>query len=160
MADIVKGDLFTHSAKYICHQCNCITQRSKHLAYDMFTKFPWANIYKERSDGHFDRAGTIIIRGNGTDQRYVVNMLAQFCPGKSKRGNDTQLHRLSWFQRCLDELIKVNDINNLESIAFPYMIGCGSAGGDWNKYKEKIDTFANTVKPTGVKVYIVQLISS
>lgn len=66
MIEIISGDLFTAQEQYIAHQCNCVTKRAAHLAKDMFAKYPYANIYKGRTQP--DKPGHLIIRGNGQDQ--------------------------------------------------------------------------------------------
>jgi hypothetical protein len=40
------------------------------------------------------------------------------------------------------------------SIAFPYLIGCGAAGGDWKLYLEQIERFAEEFD---IKVRIYKL---
>lgn len=43
------------------------------------------------------------------------------------------------------ELYKFMVRNDLRTVAMPYMIGCGLAGGDWNKVSDIIlSVFGNT----------------
>ncbi len=158
----VKGDITNFpQAEYICHQCNCVTSNSAHLAKTVFGKFPWADIYKERESKTIDyknfskgeSPGDIIVRGNGKDQRYVINMLAQAFPGKPKFPDsklDGTKARERYFLMCLKKIL---DLPNIKSIAFPSKIGCGAAGGDWGRYKMFIEKFAEHL--TDVQVYIV-----
>ena len=67
MIEIISGDLFTAQEQYIAHQCNCVTKRAAHLAKDMFAKYPYANIYKGRTQP--DKPGHLIIRGNGQESK-------------------------------------------------------------------------------------------
>ena len=46
--------------------------------------------------------------------------------------------RQGWFQECLDAIGKLN----LKSVAFPYEIGCGLAGGKWACYDNMLQKFA------------------
>src|SRR5574342_67230 len=143
MIEIVSGDLFNSQEKYLAHQCNCITNRAAHLAKDVFEKYPYADIYTERKNP--DKPGTIIVRGNGEDQRYVVALLAQYYPGKSRYPTndlDGTEARKKYFFYSLKELSKEP---NLESIAFPWKIGCGAAGGSWNFYLGIITKFAKYI---------------
>jgi len=95
----IEGDLFESPEKYIVHQCNCVTTRAAHLAYHMFKRFPYSDVYTPRhgfGDQHHadllmenidanpqtaamlrqeDVPGNILIRGNGEDQRYVIALL-------------------------------------------------------------------------------------
>jgi len=124
---------------YICHQCNCLTNRSKHLASTVFKKFPYADVYTKRQEPSLP--GTIEIRGDKTkDQRSVIAMFAQYYPGKAKyptsKKDGTQA-RLDYFKSCLEKM------KNLKgSFAFPAGIGCGAAGGDWENYYATIISFS------------------
>ena len=106
---IVEGSLFEAETKYIAHQCNCLTLRGGHLARAMFQEFPFADIYKSRTRVNDwtqsrDKPGSIIIRGNGDDERYVINMIAQVFPGKARypqsRADGWEARR-EYFQLCL-----------------------------------------------------------
>ena len=150
MLKIIKGNLFYSKAKYICHQCNCVTDKSAHLAKSMFQKFPWSDIYSSRKN-FVDRPlpgeepGNIVIRGNGKDKRYVIAMLSQFYPSFPKFPDsnlDGYKVREEYFQQALDEIAKIED---LETIAFPFNIGCGAAGGNWDHYFEMIENFSSQV---------------
>lgn len=152
MIEIVTGDLLNSKEKYIAHQCNCLTQNSAGMAKAIFDKFPYANTYATRTVA--DMLGTIKILGNGEDQRYVVNMFAQYYPGKPKYPNsskDGTLIREHYFHRCL---LRVAEIPNLESIAFPWKIGCNLGGGIWEHYLGTLTNFANYVEGKGVRVLI------
>jgi len=149
---IVSGSLFDAKEKYIVHQCNCVTSRAAHLAKDMFQRFPYSDIYTPRKEP--DTLGSIIVKGNGQDQRYVINLLGQYYPGKPKYPDskkDGTKVREAAFLRGLKSIHKIKD---LESVAFPFKIGCGAAGGDWNKYFEMICKLA---KNTTAKVAIYKL---
>ena len=50
--------------------------------------------------------------------------------------------RIQWFQRCLDDIAK---IPNIKEIGFPYNIGRGLAGGDWNNYQDMLEKFAEKI---------------
>ena len=62
--------------------------------------------------------------------------------------NDTKTNREVYFQDCLSSLLELlimiddDDDNKPKTIIFPYRIGCGYAGGNWNKYKKMIEAFA------------------
>ncbi|MEK6833224.1 MAG: Appr-1-p processing protein [Nanoarchaeota archaeon] len=150
MIEIVQGNILDSKEKYICHQCNCVTNTAMGLAKNIFIKYPYSNVYKDRIK--FDQAGTIIISGNGNDQRYIINIMAQVYPGSPKfpdSNYDGTMARIGYFRNCLN---KIKEINNLESISFPFQIGCGMAGGDWNTYSNMIEVFANNT-PAIVKIY-------
>jgi O-acetyl-ADP-ribose deacetylase (regulator of RNase III) len=143
------GDLLTTPEKYIVHQCNCVSKGAAGLAKKIFTAFPYADCYSDRDTP--SEMGTISICGNGLDQRFVINLFGQYSPGLACYFGDTSENRKEAFQKALDSIAKIPD---LESIAFPYGIGCGLAGGDWKKYEVMIIDFAEKVSAS---VYIVVL---
>lgn len=150
MLKIVNGNLFDAKEKYICHQCNCITQKGGHLSKSMFDKFSYANVYKTRErvtdwKDSRDKPGNIDIRGNGKDQRFIINMFAQVFPGTPRfpeSSTDGHSAREKYFLKCLE---KIQNIENLDGVAFPYCIGCGAAGGEWKNYLKMIDDFSKKV---------------
>lgn len=145
----VEDDILESKEDYICHQCNCVTKEALGLAKSIFTKYKYANSYVHRGfadeyDNHFDEPGTISIMHNGyPDQPNIVNMYAQYFPGRChlKKGPDIETYdkRLRWFKQCLNELGK--RIRKDSTIAFPYGIGCGLAGGRWDDYYRLIEEF-------------------
>ena len=138
MLEVVTGDLLACAEKYLCHQTNCVTTRSKHLAKSVFTRFPYADIYRTRTKHSFP--GSIIVKGDGQDQRFVVNMLGQYYPGYARPKKDSKQTRLSHFSSCLEKM------KSLEGdFAFPWRIGCGAAGGDWDLYLKLIEKFENDI---------------
>jgi O-acetyl-ADP-ribose deacetylase (regulator of RNase III) len=152
MIEIVTGDLFEATEKYLCHQCNCVTNKAAHLAFDVFEKYPYADIYTPRTEA--DKPGRIIVKGNGQDQRFVVAMLGQYYPGKPKYPLSTLdgvPAREKYFYHALLRLAKVEE---LESVAFPWRIACGAAGGDWEHYLGMISNFAQYVGDKGVQVRV------
>lgn len=152
MYSLITGNLLEHNAQYIAHQCNCVSNGSAGLARAIYGRYPYSNIYATRKKT--SKMGSIDIAGNGEDKRYVINMFSQYYPGKCKYpGNiDNAYLRANAFQSCLN---KISKIDNLESIAFPYEIGCGLAGGDWKEYEKMISDFAKNNFLTDV--YVVRL---
>jgi len=140
-ANVLIGNIFDAKEKYIVHQCNCVTNKAAHLSFDIFSRYPYANIYKGR-EGR-DKPGSIIVKGNGKDERYVINLLGQIYPGKPKYPIDDAKARKGFFFSGLQEIAKIKE---LESVAFPWGIGCGAAGGDWDFYHHLINKFADFIQ--------------
>jgi len=157
--ETISGDLLESDAQYIIHQCNCVSKTYSGLAQYLFQKYPYANIYAERKDGKYVHLPEeIYIRGDA-DNRYVINATAQIFPGRPSNNRflhwqDSVKDRKQFFYKCL---LKVAGIENLKSIAFPYKIGCGLAGGDWSVYKRIIEKFSDHVEAKyKTQVFIVK----
>lgn len=154
MIEIITGDLLEAKEKYILHQTNCVsTGGAAGIAKSIFDKYPYANCYIDRI-AH-SKPGTIDIRGNGLDQRFIINLHGQFYPGSPKytdSNKDGLFVREKYFHQCLLRVAKIKD---LESIAFSWRVGCGIAGGSWDHYLGTITNFANYVaEKQGARVII------
>lgn len=143
---IISGNLLESKEKYIAHQCNCVSTYAAGLAKQIFDEFPYANIYKKRLlSGKVDGMGNIIVCGDGETKRYVINMLAQFYPGKPKYQNSKKDGYLAREKAFADCLTQISAISEIKSIAFPYNIGCNLAGGDWETYYNMIESFEKQI---------------
>jgi O-acetyl-ADP-ribose deacetylase (regulator of RNase III) len=150
MIKTVTGDLLAAKEQYIAHQCNCVTNSAAGLAYYLFKKYPYANVYDFRTT--HSTPGTIQVCGNGEDQRYVINMFSQYYPGGAWDDfeNDHYELRKEYFAACLE---KIGQLTNISSIAFPHRIGCGIAGGNWEEYVQMLNEFANRYSHVEVVIY-------
>jgi O-acetyl-ADP-ribose deacetylase (regulator of RNase III) len=153
MINIVYGSILDAKEKYIAHQCNCVTTHAAGVAKAIFDKFPYSDVYKDRTT--LDELGTIKIMGNGIEDRFIINMFAQYLPGHSKipdHPTDGLIARQRHFYSCLVKIAKIPD---LESIAFPYGIGCSMGGGNWTYYSGFLGHFAKYVNDKfGTKVVL------
>eukprot|EP00051_Salpingoeca_urceolata_P011749 m.145969 g.145969 ORF g.145969 m.145969 type:complete len:425 (+) comp17236_c0_seq2:3756-5030(+) len=140
------GDLLNASEHYLVHQTNCRSTYPKGLSAALFKKFPHANVYK---DGTPRTPGDITVRGK--PGRLVVNLHGQVGPGKPKAsGDDTPQARLKYFKAGLEKIAALPD---LESVAFPFKIGCGLGGGNWPEYRDALHDFSQKVRPARVVLY-------
>ena len=158
----------------IAQQENCVGCDGRGLAEAVARKLPYGSSYSSRRrmppQNKFavpeDRGvpGTIVVcrpPAPGPGRPIVVNMMAQFemgAPNKYKRvkpmpPDDGAATREAWFQQCLDKIAAIQP--PLGSIAFPYQIGCGLAGGNWSRYDAMITRFAERCPAT--QVYICKL---
>ena len=153
MIEIIKGDLLTHDAQYITHQTNCISDGSvAGIAAAIFKKYPYSNTYLNRKQRSVP--GTIDVF---TEGRHIINMNSQYYPGRFNDAyeNDTEVMRKKYFHQCLLKIAKLPD---LQSIAFPYLIGCGLGGGNWDHYEQMLNNFAKYVfDKQKTKTFIVRL---
>lgn len=121
----------------ICHQTNCIGVMGGGVALQIRKK--WPKVYKEyledckcfekspqRMLGHVQ---DILVK----DGLVVANCYGQVCPGNDKCMTDYE----AW-DVILDKLKDLSSYFNLD-LHFPWMVGCGLAGGDWNVMRKKIE---------------------
>tara|TARA_B110001452_G_scaffold85393_1_gene69781 strand:- start:161 stop:820 length:660 start_codon:yes stop_codon:yes gene_type:complete len=157
----ILDDSLLREVDAIVQQCNCIGCEGKGLALGIANKWAWGSSYSGRRRmppaNRFavpeDRAipGTIDVRrgppGSGTP--LVINLFAQYemgKPGVYKRVpfppgvNDLAPQRERWFAECLEAISRLP--SKPRSVAFPFWIGCGLAGGNWGKYRRMIDDFS------------------
>lgn len=144
----IKGDILLTDCQAIVHQTNCVTVgKAAGLAGKIFEKYPESDIYKYRQE--FGVPGDItIFNSKGVD---IVNLNGQFFPGgpKFNKGFDSPECRLDWFYSAL---LKLSEMN-FKSVAFPYLIGCGLARGNWNEYNYLINFFAEENPKTKVVIH-------
>mmetsp|Transcript_13196 Transcript_13196/g.52879 ORF Transcript_13196/g.52879 Transcript_13196/m.52879 type:complete len:322 (-) Transcript_13196:973-1938(-) len=171
------------AAEIIAHQCNCVTTggNARGLAKAIFARHPRANVYRRRAE--HSRPGTIdVARVDGG--RVVVALFAQRYPGEPRYGDtkDQRLRWFAEsLRRIGDALLGSGDDARFLSgaapfggarpithffaaaprggatrptVAMPYNIGCGLAGGDWRAYEPLIEDFA---RRTGLNVKLYDL---
>ncbi|QPB44379.1 macro domain-containing protein [Medusavirus stheno T3] len=171
----VDGDLLDATEAYIAQQCNCLGVFPKGLSEAIARRFPYANPYRERLSlggrnlaivEHRATPGTISVHESvkATGNPTVVCMFAQWDMGRpgqawgsardrqppAEHGADTHVNRRRWFKQCLDAIAEIKP----ESVAFPYKIGCGMAGGHWERdYLPMIEAFASETPGCRVVIY-------
>jgi O-acetyl-ADP-ribose deacetylase (regulator of RNase III) len=145
---VVRGDLLTAREQFLVHQCNCVSRRAAGLAAALFARFPEADVYAARRAGH-----DLALFGHITVHGRVINLYGQIAPGRAASpdgGSDTAERRLSAFKSGLRE---VAALPGLRSVAFPFGIGCGLAGGNWPDYFAALQDFAARVPEARVALY-------
>jgi O-acetyl-ADP-ribose deacetylase (regulator of RNase III) len=154
------GDVLTAKEEYIVHQCNCITTTTAGLARVITSKFPYAAPYSNRRPDpcrpsrclpeDVSKPGTIQVWRSPTgDSPHFIGLFAQYEPGKPS-GDDSECAREEWFKYCLTLIEKVSGV---KSIAIPWQIGCGLAGGNWKVYEEMIREWAERHPDILVVIY-------
>ena len=73
---------------------------------------------------------------------------------------DNEENRLKWFKECLNQIgiylrHRRSRIPSQDPfvVGFPYMIGCGLAGGEWEYYFDAIEEFADAYPDIKVVIY-------
>ena len=142
-----KGDIVTGNFNFFVQQVNCKGVMGAGLAKQIRDKYPavyydYINAikYENATLGH-----VLLSPANG---RICVCLFSQYGYGRDKRYTDYEA-----FSKCLTALQRmISDYPAEYTIAFPYGIGCGLAGGDWNIIRPMLEQFSENVKQ---KVYIV-----
>ena len=173
--EYIKGDLLLSEAHIIAHQTNCVTRKAHGLSALIAAKWPEADIYATRSGatentaslGSRHEPGTCHILKTREGSQSVACLMGQVCPGPSgtwarqfsiASSDDSLCARTQLFIDALADLERQLPVTEqTQTIAFPFMIGCGQAGGDWSTYQPEIKAFANRVKPRNWHTQIVVL---
>lgn len=162
--NIIKGNILESSEDYILHQCNCLTVKSHGLSKTIEEKYPEGVVYnKRRPLGRRnlaieeDRAqpGTFLICGSKEQQ--IISIFGQWRSGKigtsyfhsypESNPPESKKQRILWFEEGLNKIGEHFFILKKKlSIAIPYNIGCGLAGGNWDNYLNAITEFQKTYR--------------
>lgn len=148
----VQGDLVrAKDIDIFCHQCNCFGKMGAGIAKQIAIIYPEvaeADRHNFAALGAYGQFGKIL-PVECHDGRICVNMYSQFTYGKEKRQTNYEK-----FEECLRRLrFYLKDCPD-KKVGFPYGIGCGLAGGDWNVIEGLLKKFSETVNND---VYIVRL---
>ena len=131
----IRGNLLDAEDDIIAHQTNCVTKGAAGLAQHLFQRFPHANTYRVRTKP--SKPGTTDIMGEHGKDTVIANLNAQYRPGRpAYEGSDTESARIRFFGECLRHLAEHirRNMQGKATVGFPWRIGCGLAGGDWERY--------------------------
>ena len=151
----VHGDLLDAfdspiKADVIAHQTNLKTSRPAGVAKALFDKFRWSNIYSRTKEERC-KPGEASACFDPDTTRVIIGLNGQIGPGKPKRG-DTRSDRLGYFETAFIAMLQWMKEG---TVAIPYNIGCGLAGGNWTDYKDIIKRVVSEYP--SIKVVIVKL---
>lgn len=152
--NIVNGNIFDTHCNIICHQVNCQGVMGHGIAKQVKEKYKGVfNEYKRYCDAHADNREAMLGEALIVDvdygaavldwlvnkeRKYIANIFGQLTYGTGLRTNYKAL------VLGLEVVANFAKEHNL-SVAIPYKIGCGLAGGDWNKVNILIEgVFAGT----------------
>lgn len=153
MVEIIdSSNLLSVSKGIICHQTNCIGVMGGGIALQIKNKWPIVfKAYRNECDIFKDDPKRLLSHV----QDVVVNdeLIVANCYGQVFPGNGLMTDYNAW-DIILDKLGDLSHFFNLD-LHFPWMIGCGLAGGDWNIMQKKIEDAFGQSK---IKVYIHKLV--
>lgn len=144
MIEIVEGNLLESSCDILVQQVNCQGHMNSGIAKQIRDK--WYRVYKEYKEtieflklngivrDSFDLLGYINWTKIDYFDKYIVNFFSQdqYLP-RNICHTDYNAFKLccEGLKNFIDTTYTANQKANLY-IGFPYKIGCGLAGGDWN----------------------------
>ncbi|MCY7695340.1 macro domain-containing protein [Bacillus altitudinis] len=139
MIKTVEGNILDAEEDIICHQVNCKGVMGAGLAKQIKSKYP--NVYKDykrlcAEQGDDLLSSVQLITTN--DGKTIANLFAQVGYGRKTKQTDDDALR-SCFEHLKQTVTNPNEENSLHSIAIPYGIGCGLAGGDWTVVREMME---------------------
>lgn len=151
MIEFKEGDIFTKnedSEKIVCiaHQCNALGVMGAGLAKQVKTRYPEAyNLYHARTSSGLAELGDSVMvkvddKTNGI--MYIANLIGQYGYGTDRVQTDYSMLEIAINDMCW-WLINSDSKAYKEGrmvIRFPYLMGCGLAGGDWDKVFSLIET--------------------
>ena len=123
---IVDGNILDVKSGIICHQVNSKGVMGAGLALAIKNKYPI--VYKEYMEvyNNGDLLVGRVLHTEVSDGLYVANLCAQGMYGYGGRFTDYEA-----LEQCIESVRKFA-IDNELPIYFPFGIGCGLAGGDWD----------------------------
>ena len=123
---IVDGDILQAKENIITHQVNCMGVMGGGIAKQIKDKFP--NVFDQYRkffvNNKFPALGKCQIV-KAEDNKYIANLFGQYKYGRDKQYTDYDALKEALF------LLKVSAKDHNMSIAIPFNIGCGLAGGNW-----------------------------
>lgn len=138
----------------VCHQTNCIGVMGAGLALQIRNKWPKIyNAYKEECLA-FEQDPKKLL-GHVQDILVSDGLVVANCYGQIFTGTGCMTDYKAW-DVILDKLTDLSNYFSLD-LHFPWMVGCGLAGGDWETMLGKIK---RAFGKSSINVFIHKLPSS
>lgn len=139
MIHVVEGDLLKSDCTVIGHQCNTFSVMGAGIARQIKRMYPGA--YEADKKFPFTpekRLGKVSYWTNG--DVFVFNLYGQYHYGAGKQQTDYAAlqQALAGMLYHITQIERWNPSFTIK-IGFPYLIGCGLAGGDWKVVEKMID---------------------
>ena len=148
MLNEVYGNVLSGKYHWILHQVNCKGVMGAGIAKQIRDRYPFVyqDYLKALKYEHAGLGHIVVSREQGVNGLEIISMFAQENFGYSGRYTDYDA-----FKKCLD--LVADHVNQWSykyhenfKVGIPYKIGCGLAGGDWEKVKKMIKEFSGKCK--------------
>ncbi|KTF59863.1 MULTISPECIES: macro domain-containing protein [Bacillus amyloliquefaciens group] len=147
------GDILMATEDIICHQVNCKGVMGAGLAKQIRNKYPKCYVEYKEYVGKWGYDATVLLGGvyyyRDKSGKVIANLFGQNGFERENQQTDyTSLRRA--FHNVKGNVTGIDDQYGGKSVAIPYGIGCGLAGGNWDVVQEIID---EVFVDYGVSVY-------
>lgn len=135
---IIKGDILKSNENYILHQVNARGVMGAGIAKEIRKDISDKDFYLYRNYvlNNNDALGNyLLINSINFSNRKYINIIAQNDIGRNKKCYTNYEALESCFKKIVE---KENDNIQIKTLAIPYGISCGLAGGNWNIVLEMI----------------------
>ena len=146
--DYRRGSILDAESGLICHGVNCFETMGAGLAKAIRDRWPYVYEYYKLSGSGPDLLGEIrpiCIRPE--PKLWVVNCYTQVYYGRRKPFRGEQHLDYQALKSCLYQCVRFASLHGGSDIHLP-RIGCGLAGGDWDRVHSIIDAYAHLIPIT------------
>lgn len=146
MINYINSNLLDSDCNFICHQVNCQGRMASGIAKQIRDRWPevYTNYARIVTTHMLGKVQILYIEDANIPRQCVVNMFSQ-----ENYGYDgARYTSYDAFWNCLNEL--KDQIPEGATIAFPYKIGCGLGGANWEIIEKMIEV---VFKDYGVFIY-------
>jgi O-acetyl-ADP-ribose deacetylase (regulator of RNase III) len=130
------GNILNAEELIICQQVNCLGVMGAGLAKQLRDRYPrMYQRYAQLCENHGNQPDFLLglVQYTREEDHVIANLFAQLNYGRSKQQtNYDALRKALYSVSCCEQ-----------SIAIPYCIGCGLAGGDWDIVLQMIKEIFN-----------------
>ena len=136
MVELIKNsNILDVKRGIVCHQTNCIGVMGAGLALQIRRR--WPNVYKAYKEDCFAfEQDPKKLLGHVQDILVSDGLVVANCYGQVFPGTGCMTDYKAW-DTILDKLTDLSNYFSLD-LHFPWMVGCGLAGGDWETMLGKI----------------------
>lgn len=151
----IKGNLLDTHCKLIAHGVNCQGVMGSGVAKALYEKWPEV---KTQYLAYYNDTDWVVEPDEYLGLVHFAylssNLIVANCFTQQNYGTDGQVYlNYTALDQCLETLKERSFVTEMHEIAMP-KIGCGLAGGDWNKVRTMIeDRFRNS----NITIYVYSL---
>lgn len=159
MIEVVKGNLLDADEFCIVHQVNCQGRMGKGVAKAIIDRYPDVKsdyVSFCRNKNPEDLLGAVLYTKTNSEfgdpsYYYIASIFSQLDYRRRSEVGNRCYTDYDAFKKCIAK-IRYLDLPGFP-IAMPYMIGCGLAGGDWEKIYGILDKYYGKYSDPTLRLY-------